>query len=143
MVAAPHPRVSPDPLIPVHRWSVPVETAMTQGVITVAEDATLHQVRRTLSGAGVDAVLVIGRTNGGPLGWITATGLLAHLDADPFRTRATELVTEQPNLIGPGEPLRHAAAMLAAAGVTHLLVGGGIRSIAGVVTARDLLRAAT
>jgi len=120
-----------------------VETAMTRQVVTVAERATLHQVRRALTAHGVDALLVVGRINGRPLGWITATGLLAHLDADPFTTRAVDLVTEQPNLIHPGEPLRNAAALLAAPGVTHLLVTSGGRRFTGVVTARDLLRAAT
>ena len=110
-------------------------------LITVSDGATLHQVRHTMTGNGVDAVLVVGRVNGSPLGWITATGLLAHLDDDPFATRAVDLISEQPNVIGPGEPLRNAATMLAAPGVTHLLVSGG-RSFAGVLTARDLLHVA-
>ena len=132
-----------DPMIPDHRWGAAIASAMTPVVISVTEDATLHQVRRALAGGEADAVLVTGRVNGMPLGWITAVGLLAHLDADPWTTRAVNLVTEQPNLIRPDEPLRQAAAMLAAAGVTHLLVSGPGRSFAGVVTARDLLRAAT
>ena len=125
------------------RWDAPVEIAMTAMVVTVAERATLHHVRRALRGNAVDALLVLGRLNGMPLGWITATGLLAHLDDDPFTTRAASLVTEQPNRIHPSAPLRDAATMLAAPGVTHLLVASGDRSFAGVVTARDLLRAAT
>jgi CBS domain-containing protein len=131
-----------DPMIPDHRWGATIESAMTRDVVTVGEDATLHQVRRVLAGQGADALLVVGRVNGMPLGWITATGLLGHLDDDQWTTRAVALVTEQPNVIHPGEPLRHAAAMLAAPGVTHLLVGSG-RWFAGSVTARDLLRAAT
>jgi CBS domain-containing protein len=131
-----------DPLIPDRRWGSAVEAAMTPGVITVAEDATLHHARRALSGHAVDALLVVGRINGMPLGWITATGLLDHLDDDPWSTRAVDLVTEQPNVIHPSEPLRHAASMLAAPGVSHLLVAHGSRSFAGCVTARDLLRAA-
>jgi len=131
-----------EPLIPDRRWGAAVEGAMTPGVITVAEDATLHQVRRALTDHAVDALLVVGRINGRPLGWITATGLLAHLDDDPWSTRAVVLVTEQPHVIHPAEPLRHAASLLADAGVSHLLVANGARSFAGVVTARDLLRAA-
>ena len=120
-----------------------VESAMTPVVVTVAEDATLHHVRHALSGHDVDALLVVGRINGMPLGWITATGLLAQLDAPPFTTRAVDLISEASNVIRPTDSWHHAAAMLSGAGVTHLLVARGDRSFAGVVTARDLLRAAT
>src|SRR4051794_38173667 len=95
-----------DPMIPDHRWGAAVETAMRPGVTFVAEDATLRQIRRVMTAHDVDALLVVGRVNGTALGWITATGLLPHLDADPFGTRAVDLITEQPNRIGPGEPLR-------------------------------------
>src|SRR4051794_23327935 len=133
---------APEPLIPDRRWGAAVEEAMTPGVIALAEDATLHQVRRALIEHRVDALLVVGRVNGMPLGWITATGLLAHLEDDPWHVRAVDLVSERPNVIHPADALRHAAALLAAPGTTHLLVAHGDRSFAGVVTARDLLRAA-
>lgn len=114
---------------------------MTPGVLTLVEETSLRQVRRAMQQHQVDALLVVGRIDGTPLGWITATGLLTHLDDDPWNTRAVDVIGEQPNIIHPAEPLRRAATMLAAPGVSHLLVAHDERAFEGVVTARDLLRA--
>lgn len=114
---------------------------MTPGVIIVVEDATLAQVRRALVHHGVDGLLVVGR-GGRPLGWVTTTGLLDHLGADPWIRRAADVITERPNIISPSESIPHAAAMLAAPGVSRLLVSAdGGRTFEGVVTAIDLVRA--
>lgn len=124
------------------RWSDSADSVMSPGVIALADDATLGHVRQTLTHHGVDAALIVGRVNGMPLGWATTKGLLDHLDTDPWRKRAVDVITESPNVIHPSDSLRHAAIMLAAPNVTHLLVAGaGDRSFVGVVTARDLLRA--
>lgn len=107
----------------------------------MVEDATLANVRKTLVQRALNAVLIVGGANGVPLGWATTKGLLDHLDVDPRARRAVDVITESPNVIHPSDSLRHAATMLAAPNVTHLLVAGaGDRSFVGVVTARDLLR---
>lgn len=49
---------------------------MRPGVVTVAEDASVLQARRALQAHGVHAVLVVERSHGRPLGFITARGLL-------------------------------------------------------------------
>ena len=111
---------------------------MTPGAIVVVEDATLAQVRHAMCHHGVD-LLVVGRINGMPLGWITATGLLGHLEDDPWRTRAVDLITEAVTTIRPASTLRSAALLLSNPGVHHLLVSPADNQAPhGILTALDL-----
>ena len=64
------------------RWlRTPVRAFMRPGVVTVAEDASLLQVQRAMIAHAVHAVLIVG--TGGPVGWITAGGLLPWLGQEP------------------------------------------------------------
>lgn len=54
---------------------IEVSEVMRRGVVTVAE-ASVLQARRALQAHGVHAVLVVERSHGRPLGFITARGLL-------------------------------------------------------------------
>lgn len=53
---------------------IEVSEVMRPGVVTVAEDASVLQARRALQAHGVHAVLVVERSHGRPLGFITARG---------------------------------------------------------------------
>jgi CBS domain-containing protein len=58
------------------RLETPVREFMRPGVIAVSEDASLRQAERAMVRHGVHAILLLGRQNGRPLGWVTARGLL-------------------------------------------------------------------
>jgi CBS domain-containing protein len=138
---APPPSLVP-PLLGT-RIDVPVEEVMTPGVVTVMEDTPLVQLGRALVHHGIDGVLVVGRRSGTPLGWVTARGLLDHLGDDPWLRRAVDVISEQPNVIHPAASVAQAATRLSAPGVSRLLVSDDTRrSSEGVVTARDIVRAA-
>ena len=54
---------------------------MRPGVVTVAEDVSLLQVQRAMISHAVHAVLIVGTR--GPVGWITAGGLMPWLGQEP------------------------------------------------------------
>lgn len=99
-----------------------VREVMTAGVVTIVEDASVHQARRAMQAHHVHAVLVLGRVQGRPLGWITARGLLSWVDQDETMGYARDAVTEPPNSIKPSASVREAVSALLQPGVTHLLV---------------------
>lgn len=120
-----------------------VRDVMTAGVVTIVEDASLTQVYRALDRHRVHALLVVGRHQGLPLGWVTARGLLAWFDRDPALVPARDAVVERAVTIAPGASLVEAAASLAREGVTHLLVSHAPSVLPeGVVSALDLARVA-
>lgn len=121
----------------------PVSQVMTPGVVCIAEDATLRQVYRALHIHRVHAVLVVGRLDGSPLGWITTRGLLAWLEHDDALVPAREAITEDPVTVEPGASVREALAKLTRPETTRLLVARRDDVFPeGVLTDTDLLRVA-
>ena len=115
---------------------------MRPGVVTVAEDASLHQVQRAMVAHGVHAVLITAA--GGPLGWVTAAGLMPWLDKEPALYPAGSAITETVAYIPPGASARDALQVLSNAGVGHLLVSPRTAaSPQGVVSEIDLVRLAS
>jgi CBS domain-containing protein len=100
----------------------PVREIMTPGVLTISESASLRQVHRALSKHGVHAVLVVGASEGRPLGWVTSRGLLGWIERDATIASARDAITERPEVIGPSATARDALVALSQPGVTHLLV---------------------
>ncbi len=117
---------------------------MTPGVIAVVDDASLRQGFRSMVAHGKHAILVLGRTNGHPLGWITDRGLLSQLESEHPLSPVRDAITEDPVSVTPGTTAREMAIKLSRAGTTHLLVvpaGGHLPE--GVVSALDLVDAAS
>jgi CBS domain-containing protein len=119
--------ISPDPMVePItareSHGDLEVREVMTPGVVTIVEDASVRQARRAMQAHRVHGVLVVGATQGRPIGWITARGLLAWVDRDETMADARDAVTEQPAWIDPGAPVREAVQAMLQPGVTHLLV---------------------
>lgn len=98
----------------------PVRAFMRPGVVCVAGDASLLQVQRAMLTHDVHAVLITG--DGGPLGWITASGLLPWLGKEPVLYSAASAVTERAPWIAPSAPAAHALRALSVPGVSHLVV---------------------
>jgi len=134
--------VTPPPP-PDTRWlQTPVRAFMRPGVVTVAEDASLHQVQRAMVAHGVHAVLIT--AVGGPLGWVTATGLLRWLDKEPALYPARTAISEKVVYIPPGASAREALQALSDAEVSHLVVSPRTAaSPQGVVSEIDLVRLAS
>jgi CBS domain-containing protein len=107
---------SSDPL------DVEVRDAMTPGVVTITETASLHQANRALVAHGVHSILVIGRNNGKPIGWVTARGLLGRITHDNSLRCVGEAVTHPPASIQPSATVREALTALGQPGITQLLV---------------------
>jgi CBS domain-containing protein len=128
---------------PDTRWlRTPVRAFMRPGVVTVAEDASLLQVQRAMVAHGVHAVLIT--TAGGPLGWVTAAGLLPWLDKEPALYSAKSAISEKVAYIPPGASARQALKALSDAEVSHLVVSPRTAaSPQGVVSEIDLVRLAS
>ena len=138
-----HPRTSRHPLPGDHLDDATARDLMTPGVIAVVEDASLRQGFRSMVAHGKHAILVLGRTNGQPLGWITDRGLLSELEGEHPLRPVGEAITEEPVTVTPGATAREMAAKLSQAGTSHLLVvptGGHLPE--GVVSALDLVSVA-
>jgi CBS domain-containing protein len=113
---------------------------MTPGVLTIAEDASLRHVYRAMVAHSVHAVLVVGRSEGHPLGWITARGLLDWIGGDQLLVCARDAITERAVSIEPGATARDALVALSQAGTSHLLVSGRSDAMPeGVVSALDVV----
>ena len=92
---------------PDTRWlQTPVRAFMRPGVVTVAEDASLFQVQRAMVAHGVHAVLITAA--GGPIGWVTAAGLLPWLAKEPALFPARSAISENVAYIPPGASAREA-----------------------------------
>jgi CBS domain-containing protein len=103
------------------RLQTPVREFMRPGVITLADDASLGQAERAMVRHGVHAILLLGRTTGRPVGWVTTRGMLQWLNHDLGLVPASQAVTEPPTYIGPSATAGEAVKALSA-GVSHLLV---------------------
>jgi CBS domain-containing protein len=104
------------------RLEMPVREFMSPGAIVVSENASLRQAERAMVRHGVHAILVLGRTGGRPLGWVTARGLLGALVQDRALVPASNGVTEMPTYIDPSATASEALYALSEPGTTHLLV---------------------
>lgn len=110
------------PLVPSDYLDRAVREIMTAGVVAVAEDASLHVVCRTMISHSVHAVLIAGRVDGRPLGWVTARGLLAWMDSDETVVPAHDAITQRAETIEPGATVREALSALSRPDCSHLLV---------------------
>ena len=104
------------------RLHTPVREFMRPGVIALSEDASLGQAERAMVRHGVHAILLLGRTDGQPAGWVTTRGVLQWLNHDLGLVPARQGITEAAVYIEPGATAQEAIAALSEPGVTHLLV---------------------
>ncbi len=104
------------------RLETPVRDLMRPGVIAVSEDASLRQAERAMVRHGVHAILVLGRSTGQSLGWVTSRGMLKWITHDLALIPASQGMTETPTFIEPGATAHDAVQALSGAGVSHLLV---------------------
>ena len=104
------------------RLHTPVREFMRPGVIALSEDASLRQAERAMMRHGVHAILLLGRTSGQPVGWVTTRGMLQWLNEDLGLVPARKGVAEPPTFIEPSATAQEAVAALSAPGVSHLLV---------------------
>jgi CBS domain-containing protein len=119
----------PDYVIPSGRLlttgdflDVAVRKAMSPGIVSIAEGATLDAVYHALVRHRIHALLVVGSKSATPLGWATAGGLLAHADEDRDLVSARDAITEEPHEIRMQETVRDAITMLSELNATHLVV---------------------
>jgi CBS domain-containing protein len=133
-------RETMSPLAPGDYLETPVRHVMTPGVVTIPEDASLRQVYRAMTAHSVRAVLVVGRTEGRPLGWVTARGLLGWIGKDESLASARDAITERATFIDASATAREAVVALLQAGVSHVLVRRSDDSMPeGVLSDLDLV----
>ena len=121
-ITAAHHRNVPYPAAGGDHLETAVRRFMTPGVVTIAEDASLAQVYRAMVAHSVHAILVVGRTEGKPIGWVTARGLLGWVGRDRSLASAGDAITERPFKIDPNASVREAVTALSQPGTSHLLV---------------------
>ena len=139
-VTAAHRRNVPSPGASGDHLDTAVREFMTPAVLTIAEDASLRHVYRAMVAHSVHAVLVVGRSEGRPLGWVTARGLLGWVGRDQSVASAREAITERATSIEPSASAREALSALSQAGTSHLLVCRHSTAIPeGVVSELDLI----
>ena len=115
---------------------------MTPGVVAIVEDALLRHGLRSMVVHRKHAILVVGRTSGYPLGWITDHGLLSHLASDAGLAPVRDAITEDAVTVTPRATAREVSIELSQPGRTHLLVApltGGFPE--GVISSLDLVEA--
>ena len=118
----------------------PARDLMTPGVVMIPEDAGLRHVYHAMMAHGVRAILVVGRSEGVALGWITARGLLAWVGKDESLASARDAVTERPHWVEPSATAGESLVALSQAGVSHLLVRkSGDAMPEGVISELDLV----
>jgi CBS domain-containing protein len=116
---------------------------MTPGCVVISEAASVADAAKAIAAHRVHAVLVVGRRNGTPLGWVTHRGLLGWIGRDRGLARATEAITEQVRAIPAHESLRTALYALSLSGTTRLLVRSRPNQMPeGVLSDFDLAMAA-
>ena len=122
----------------------PVRDFMRPGVIALSEDASLGQAERAMVRHGVHAILLLGRTDRQPVGWVTTRGMLQWLSHDLGLVPARQGVTEPPVYIEPSATAQEAVDALSEPGVTHLLVARAPRETPqGVVADIDVIALCT
>jgi CBS domain-containing protein len=115
---------------------------MRPGVVTLAADASLLQAQRAMIAHGVHAVLIVGAD--GPVGWITAGGLLPWLGQEPALYPASSALSEKVAWIAPTASAADALRTLADPAISHLVVAPRADAPPqGVVSEIDLVRLAT
>lgn len=138
------PRASRLPLPSGHLDDLTARDVMTPGVIAIVEDASLRQGFRSIVAHRKHAILVLGRANGQPLGWITDRGLLSQLEGEHPLSPVRDAITEAAVSVRPGTTAREMAIKLSHAGTSHLLVVPAAgRLPEGVVSALDLVAVAS
>jgi CBS domain-containing protein len=139
-ITAAHRRNEPFPAASGDHLGTPVRDLMTPGVVTIAEDAALVHAYRAMTAHSVHAVLVIGRSAGRPLGWLTSRGLLSWVAYDQSLACVREAITERATVIDPNATARDALTALSQSGASHLLVCKTPDSMPeGVVSELDLV----
>jgi CBS domain-containing protein len=118
-----------------------VRDVMTPGVVSIPADAPIRRVHETMLAHGTHAVLVVDRETGGPVGWVTARGLLRWAACVGTVTTAKQAISEPARTISPRASVREALAMLLDEDVSHLLVAHPrSRMPEGVVAEIDIVR---
>jgi len=139
-VTAAHRRHDPSPGGSGDHLETPVRDFMTPGVLTIAEDASLGQVYKAMVAHSVHALLVVGRTEGKPVGWVTTRGLLSWVGRDRSLASAGDAITERPSKVHATATAREAITALSQPGTSHLLVcRADDASPEGVVSDLDLI----
>ena len=119
-----------------------VREVMTPGVVTISADASVLRVRDALTAHRINAILVVERQGGRPLGWITARGLLGQALDDAHRRTASQAICEPARTVSPSASVKEAAETLLSTNASHLLVAHNADCMPeGVVAALDVVSA--
>lgn len=123
------------------RLSSRARDLMTPGVISISEEASVAQAERALLIHGRHSVLVVGRRNGTPLGWVTARGLLDWLARDKQLARARDAITERAVSVHPFDSPADVIALMDREKVGQVLVAHDPHEAPeGVISVLDLVR---
>jgi CBS domain-containing protein len=124
--------VSTSPESPTHFTHPPVDSSdildhevagfMTPGVVSISEHASVEEAAQALAEHRVHAVLVVDKSDGTPLGWVTARGLLDWIGRDRALANARDAMTEEITAMRPTGSVGVALYALRMPGVHRLLI---------------------
>src|SRR5688500_17520156 len=101
---------------------------MSPGVIALTSDTTIGACASAMRERHTHAVLIIDRSSRLPQRWVLHSDILEHLESDPLTTIAGRAVSQDVSLIAPESPVKEAADLMLAKGVTHLLVANSLEA---------------
>lgn len=114
--------ISPGPGISVGEFiETPIRDLMNPGVVAISADASLRAAYRAMAYRRVHAVLVIA-PDGRPLGWVTARGLLSHVERDTSLTDIRDAISEEALTIVSSASVAEAIELMQASDSSHLIV---------------------
>jgi acetoin utilization protein AcuB len=119
-----------------------VRDSMTRGAVIAHPTDSLGDAAARMLTEGVACLPVIDGSR--VAGMITVTDLLAEIatctipTSDPPALRASELMTRDPIIVHPDDPLVDAAMRMVQRGIRHLPVVDGAREVLGMLSDREL-----
>ncbi|MEB3787651.1 MAG: CBS domain-containing protein [Desulfurococcales archaeon] len=128
----------------MQKLDTPIVSLLSHSLIALRPENTVYEAVERMSAENVGSVVVVDERMR-PVGIFTERDLLIKVCArglDPKATRLSEVMTRDPIVVREDEPARKALEIMIHFGFRHVPVVDGQGRVIGVISLRDLSRAA-